>query len=227
MRENNATVLADWDEEIHAEIDPLTEAYSELGKAFYEYRFEEPTPELLLYFDKITTLLANKKQNQPASIPTGQKRSEHLEEMSLKPESEPLTPKPKKQETPAEKTVPPKRKFNLFSSKASDGNTIGLHEVSQNGFGSVSENSETVIIPNPSFHSETTSTSGPITNSGFGDGYINSLDDLPDLASMPALPTDLSSNDFPGTPQFCSVCGSRVSPTDIFCGNCGAKLSNQ
>lgn len=48
----------------------LENTYSELGKAFYEYRFEEPTPELLPYFDKITQLKSRVEQ-----------RSKYLEPM--------------------------------------------------------------------------------------------------------------------------------------------------
>lgn len=34
----------------------LNQMYKELGKLYYEYKFEEPTPELLPLFDQITTL---------------------------------------------------------------------------------------------------------------------------------------------------------------------------
>lgn len=35
----------------------LEQAYMELGKAYYEGRFEDPLPELLPLFDQITSLL--------------------------------------------------------------------------------------------------------------------------------------------------------------------------
>lgn len=37
--------------------------YAELGKAYYEGRFEDPLPELLPFFDEITRL--RKNENQP------------------------------------------------------------------------------------------------------------------------------------------------------------------
>lgn len=39
----------------------LYQAFMELGKAYYEGRFEEPLPELLPLFDKITKLKSEKK----------------------------------------------------------------------------------------------------------------------------------------------------------------------
>ena len=39
----------------------LEQAYMELGKAYYEGKFEDPLPELLPLFDKITRL---KKENE-------------------------------------------------------------------------------------------------------------------------------------------------------------------
>lgn len=52
------------------QVDELTAAYAALGKAFYQYRFEEPTPELLLYFDAITRLERKYQQQRPNSIPS-------------------------------------------------------------------------------------------------------------------------------------------------------------
>ncbi|MDE5758753.1 MAG: hypothetical protein K2H85_09115, partial [Allobaculum sp.] len=58
--------------------DSLSAAYADLGKAFYEYRFEEPTPELLLYFDRITELLKTNKDLR-------RQRNDHMEPMSPNP----------------------------------------------------------------------------------------------------------------------------------------------
>ena len=41
----------------------LEQAYMELGKAYYEGRFEDPLPELLPLFDRITTLKNRGNQN--------------------------------------------------------------------------------------------------------------------------------------------------------------------
>ncbi len=46
--------------------DQLNELYTELGKAYYEGGFEEPLPELLPLFDKITKL--KKKMESPAPL---------------------------------------------------------------------------------------------------------------------------------------------------------------
>ncbi len=47
----------------------LCKAYEELGRAYYTYRFEEPTPELIQMFDRITRLenAAAQSQNAPAN----------------------------------------------------------------------------------------------------------------------------------------------------------------
>lgn len=82
MTKNDPTVIINWDEQVPEEeneaIDVLTRAYAELGKAFYEYRFEEPTPELLLLFDKITAI---QKANQSAAS-YKEKKQEHIEPMN-------------------------------------------------------------------------------------------------------------------------------------------------
>lgn len=45
----------------------LARAYEELGRVFYSYRFEEPTPELIEYFDTITRLRAMRNENSSRS----------------------------------------------------------------------------------------------------------------------------------------------------------------
>lgn len=49
--DNDKTVLVNYDDDAS-----LEEAYRELGKAYYEGGFEDPLPELLPMFDKITRL---------------------------------------------------------------------------------------------------------------------------------------------------------------------------
>lgn len=49
--ENDKTVLVNFDGDMS-----LDQAYLELGKAYYEGRFEDPLPELLPLFDRITRL---------------------------------------------------------------------------------------------------------------------------------------------------------------------------
>lgn len=62
MSENEETVIINFDEEQeivyedHKHTD-LTQAYIKLGKAFYENNYNEPTPELIYYFDQVSKLL--------------------------------------------------------------------------------------------------------------------------------------------------------------------------
>lgn len=49
--ENEKTVLVNYDRDMS-----VGQAYLELGKAYYEERFEDPLPELLPLFDRITRL---------------------------------------------------------------------------------------------------------------------------------------------------------------------------
>lgn len=44
---------------VNNEMELLNRLYMELGKAYYEGRFEEPLPELLPLFDKITQVKNN------------------------------------------------------------------------------------------------------------------------------------------------------------------------
>ena len=55
MRDQDATVLVNFnrEEEIGRLLD---QAYTELGKAYYEGGFEDPLPQLLPLFDRITNL---------------------------------------------------------------------------------------------------------------------------------------------------------------------------
>lgn len=55
MNDRDETVFVNYDK-IKKEETPLEQAYKELGKAYYEGGFEEPLPQLLPLFDKITRL---------------------------------------------------------------------------------------------------------------------------------------------------------------------------
>ena len=54
MGDNEATVFVNYDK-LGSDTE-LEQTYMELGKAYYEGRFEDPLPELLPLFDKITRL---------------------------------------------------------------------------------------------------------------------------------------------------------------------------
>ena len=55
MNDNEATVFVNYDKgNLGSELE---QAYMELGKQYYEGRFEDPLPELLPLFDRITRIL--------------------------------------------------------------------------------------------------------------------------------------------------------------------------
>lgn len=59
MNTNNSTVFVNEEKLVKKEqikINELDKLYLELGKAYYEGGFEDPLPQLLPLFDKITTL---------------------------------------------------------------------------------------------------------------------------------------------------------------------------
>lgn len=47
-------------------LDPVDQAFLELGKAYYMYDFENPAPEVLPLYYKITTLLNQARQMEAA-----------------------------------------------------------------------------------------------------------------------------------------------------------------
>ena len=59
MSDNDKTVFVNYEK--GSQEPGLEQAYMELGKAYYEGKFEDPLPELLPLFDKITRL---KKENE-------------------------------------------------------------------------------------------------------------------------------------------------------------------
>lgn len=59
MSDNDKTVFVNYEK--MGQEPSLEEAYMELGKAYYEGRFEDPLPEILPLFDKITRI---KKMSQ-------------------------------------------------------------------------------------------------------------------------------------------------------------------
>ena len=61
MNDNDKTVFVNYEKR---NVDSsLEEAYMELGKAYYEGKFEDPLPELLPLFDKITRMKSRQSQN--------------------------------------------------------------------------------------------------------------------------------------------------------------------
>lgn len=118
MSHNRTVIIPDeefdqFQEELNDEnTDPsissaFDQVYLELGKAIYENYYENPTPQLLTYFDKITWLkqlkpqdfLTPKKdtisiQEQPfESVPEKEEDIDFLEELAMKNEKEHPYPK--------------------------------------------------------------------------------------------------------------------------------------
>lgn len=101
MRDQDATVLVNFNrEEEMARL--LEQAYSELGKAYYEGGFEDPLPQLLPLFERITNLkneLENLKAAAAAPVP------EPVAEPAPQPEIQPA-PQPEIQPAPRWEPAP-------------------------------------------------------------------------------------------------------------------------
>ena len=101
MRDQDATVLVNFNrEEEMARL--LEQAYSELGKAYYEGGFEDPLPQLLPLFERITNLkneLENLKAAAAAPVP------EPVAEPAPQPEIQPA-PQPEIQPEPVAEPAP-------------------------------------------------------------------------------------------------------------------------
>ena len=90
MRDQDATVLVNF--ESKEEIAGLLEqAYTELGKAYYEGGFEDPLPQLLPMFDRITGL-KNKLEQEAARAPQPEPAAPMPEEVQPAPQPEPVPP---------------------------------------------------------------------------------------------------------------------------------------
>ena len=119
MRDQDATVLVNFnrEEEIGRLLD---QAYTELGKAYYEGGFEDPLPQLLPLFDRITNLkneLEKESAQQPAPapqpepVPVPQPEPEPVPQPEpvpvLQPEPEPVpVPQPEPEPVPQPEPVP-------------------------------------------------------------------------------------------------------------------------
>lgn len=199
MKENNSTVLVDWDEKIQTETDPLTQAYADLGKAFYDYRFEEPTPELLLYFDRITEL--------KNSMGIDSRREDHIE---------PIAPAPKSHSSKIIYSNDNRGKSSGLAGRPSIQDTAVPE-------GSGAEDwSDTVVLNTTENENPDKS---PAADPGFGT-VIGGIGDLPFVdnagpsAGHPGYETPGASS----APRFCPECGSPISADDVFCGSCGFRL---
>ena len=92
MRDQDATVLVNFDSKEEA-AGLLEQAYTELGKAYYEGGFEDPLPQLLPLFDRITSL-KNKLEQEAAPAPQPEPVTPVPEEVHPAPQPEPAPPVP-------------------------------------------------------------------------------------------------------------------------------------
>ena len=113
MRDQDATVLVNFNrEEEMARL--LEQAYGELGKAYYEGGFEDPLPQLLPLFEKITNLkneLENLKAEAAAPVP------EPVAEPAPQPEIQPAPrwePAPMPDRQQAQPLRPGEYKFCIY-----------------------------------------------------------------------------------------------------------------
>ena len=107
MRDQDATVLVNFNrEEEMARL--LEQAYSELGKAYYEGGFEDPLPQLLPLFERITNLkneLENLKAEAAAPVPEPVAEPAPQPEIQPEPVAEPA-PQPEIQPAPRWEPAP-------------------------------------------------------------------------------------------------------------------------
>ena len=92
MRDQDATVLVNFDSKEEA-AGLLEQAYTELGKAYYEGGFEDPLPQLLPLFDRITSL-KNRLEQEAAPAPQPEPVPPVPEEVHPEPQPEPVPPVP-------------------------------------------------------------------------------------------------------------------------------------
>ena len=106
MRDQDATVLVNFDSKEEA-AGLLEQAYTELGKAYYEGGFEDPLPQLLPLFDRITSL-KNRLEQEAAPAPQPEPVPPVPEEVHPEPQPEPVPPVPEEvHPAPQPEPVPP------------------------------------------------------------------------------------------------------------------------
>ena len=105
MRDQDATVLVNFDSKEEA-AGLLEQAYTELGKAYYEGGFEDPLPQLLPLFDRITSL-KNKLEQEAAPAPQPEPVPPVPEEVQPAPVPDEVYPEPAWEPVPEERQPEP------------------------------------------------------------------------------------------------------------------------
>lgn len=105
MRDQDATVLVNFDSKEEA-AGLLEQAYTELGKAYYEGGFEDPLPQLLPLFDRITSL-KNRLEQEAAPAPQPEPVPPVPEEVHPAPVPDEVYPEPVWEPVPEERQPEP------------------------------------------------------------------------------------------------------------------------
>ena len=105
MRDQDATVLVNFDSKEEA-AGLLEQAYTELGKAYYEGGFEDPLPQLLPLFDRITSL-KNRLEQEAAPAPQPEPVPPVPEEVHPAPVPDEVYPEPAWEPVPEERQPEP------------------------------------------------------------------------------------------------------------------------
>ena len=105
MRDQDATVLVNFDSKEEA-AGLLEQAYTELGKAYYEGGFEDPLPQLLPLFDRITSL-KNRLEQEAAPAPQSEPVPPVPEEVQPAPVPDEVYPEPAWEPVPEERQPEP------------------------------------------------------------------------------------------------------------------------
>ena len=199
MRDQDATVLVNFnrEEEIGRLLD---QAYTELGKAYYEGGFEDPLPQLLPLFDRITNLkneLEKESAQQPAPAPQPEPVPVPQSEPVPQPEPEPVPqpePVPVLQPEPEPVPVPQPEPEPV-------------------------PQPEPVPVPQPE----------PIPTSQADLQQAPPFESAPEMGAGPqpgpaSVPRPQARPMKPVQHKFCIYCGSPLQPGDAFCSNCGHKI---
>lgn len=243
MKFNQPTTYADLDGgnaesldsmEMLDSADSLSASYADLGKAFYEYRFEEPTPELLLYFDRITEWLKTnkdlKRQRNEHIEPISQKSSEASSRLNASNDdsfqSIPFHWDTTQQSnTSTQNAIDPwdQNQFNNFEKKPF---AEKKPENVESNFYNQSYN-QSILEQQPTF--VTQSQKEKKKRGGFSPfrkkekDRVSSFDELPNMEKGKFTPhNELNSSQN----EYCPRCHNLVSPSDDFCGNCGTRLNH-
>lgn len=257
MNLNQPTTYADLDGgnaesldsmEMMDSADSLSAAYADLGKAFYEYRFEEPTPELLLYFDRITELLKTNKDLK-------RQRNDHIEPMTQttdEPSSFTAHTNPNFSQEQSSKMTSSNLEVNQQITQKNSNNEREFDPQNQNSsnhfntssweepedlessflnptYNQSSLEQQQTFVAQPQLQQSFQAQGEKKKKGGFSPfrkkekDRVSSFDELPDMENGRS-----KFSTQPETPQvkYCPVCHNPVGYGDDFCGNCGTRLSH-